>query len=358
MPEDVGSDRAARPAPARGLNAQLEQLMRGLRGGPHGSVGGLLLLLAALIVGFSLHLPDRFPRAATFQSMMFQLPELGLLSLAMVLPLVSGGLNLAIIATANQAALLMALVMTSMIAPDAAAGTVVLWVFAALAAGFLLCLGIGLITGYLVATMGVHPILVTLGTMSVVNGTSIYLTRGNIISQFPEGFLWIANGTILGIPVSFFLLLAAAFAVHVLLTRTPIGIQIHMTGSNLEATRYSGVDTRRVLIAVYTLSSLLCWLAAVVMMARFNSASADYAQSYLLITILAAILGGIDPFGGFGRILGLVVALIVLQVIASGLNLLQLSQHLTLAIWGLTLILVMAVKFAVGAWRGRGAPRS
>jgi simple sugar transport system permease protein len=89
------------------------------------------------------------------------------------------------------------------------------------------------------------------------------------------------------------------------------------------------------------------------MMARFNSASADYAQSYLLITILAAILGGIDPFGGFGRILGLIVALIVLQVIASGLNLLQVSQHLTLAIWGLTLILVMAVKFVVGAWRGR-----
>lgn len=339
--------------PARSVNAQLDQLIGALRSGPHGGIGGLLLLLIALAIGFSMLLPDRFPRAATVQSMMFQLPELGLLSLAMALPLISGGLNLAIIATANQAALLMAWIMTAMIAPEMAAGATVLWVAAALAAGFLLCLGIGMVTGYLVATMGVHPILVTLGTMSVVNGTSIYLTRGTIISQFPEGFLWIANGTILGIPVSFFLLLAAAAAVHVLLTRMPIGIQIHMAGSNLEATRYSGVDTRRVLIAVYTLSSLLCWLAAIVMMARFNSASADYAQSYLLITILAAILGGIDPFGGFGRVLGLVIALIVLQVIASGFNLLGLSQHLTLAIWGLTLILVMAVKFAVGALRER-----
>lgn len=345
-------------SPARSVNSTLDQLIGALRSGPHGGIGGLLLLLAALAIGFSLLLPDRFPRAATLQSMMFQLPELGLLSLAMALPLISGGLNLAIIATANQAALLMAWIMTAMIAPEMAAGATALWVAAALAAGFLLCLGIGLVTGWLVATMGVHPILVTLGTMSVVNGTSIYLTRGTIISQFPEGFLWIANGTVLGIPVSFFLLLAAAAAVHLLLTRTPIGIQIHMAGSNLEATRYSGVDTRRVLIAVYTLSSLLCWLAAIVMMARFNSASADYAQSYLLITILAAILGGIDPFGGFGRILGLVIALVVLQVIASGFNLLGLSQHLTLAIWGLTLILVMAVKFAVGAWQARTAARS
>jgi simple sugar transport system permease protein len=358
VPEDLLPDQRAADRPAaRGRNAQLDHWMGALRGAPHGSVGGLLLLLAALIIGFSLYLPDRFPRAATFQSMMFQLPELGLLSLAMVLPLISGGLNLAIIATANQAALLMAYIMTTMIAPDAAAGTATLWVFVALAAGFLLCLGIGLITGFLVATMGVHPILVTLGTMSVVNGVSIYLTHGTIISHFPEGLLWVANGTVVGIPASFFLLLAAAFAVHVLLTRAPIGIHIHMAGSNLEATRYSGIDTRRVLIAVYTLSSLLCWLAAVVMMARFNSASADYAQSYLLITILAAILGGVDPFGGFGRIVGLIVSLIVLQVIASGLNLLQVSQHLTLAIWGLTLILIMAAKFLVGAWRGRTTGR-
>ena len=123
-----------------------------------------------------------------------------------------------------------------------------------------------------------------------------------------------------------------------------------MLGSNLEATRYSGVDTRRVLIGIYTLSSVLCFVAACLMLARFNSASAGYAQSYLLITILAAVLGGVDPFGGFGRISGLMLALVVLQVISSGCNLLGLSQHLTLAIWGLTLIAVMGVKFLVAPW--------
>jgi simple sugar transport system permease protein len=120
-----------------------------------------------------------------------------------------------------------------------------------------------------------------------------------------------------------------------------------MVGSNLEATRYSGVDTRRLIIGVYTLSSVLCFVAATLMMARFNSASAEYAQSYLLITILSAVLGGIDPFGGFGRIAGLMISLITLQVIASGLNLLGVNQHVTLAIWGFTLIAVMAVRFYV-----------
>ncbi|MFO1050090.1 MAG: ABC transporter permease [Geminicoccaceae bacterium] len=214
----------------------------------------------------------------------------------------------------------------------------------------MLCTAIGLLTGFLVATMGVHPILVTLGTKSLIDGVSIWLTRGTVVSGLPESFQWLGNGVLLGVPVPFLVLILAAVAVGLVLTRTSFGISIYMLGSNLEATRYSGVDTRRVLIGIYTLSSILCFVAACLMLARFNSASAGYAQSYLLITILAAVMGGVDPFGGFGRISGLMLALVVLQVISSGCNLLGLSQHLTLAIWGLTLIAVMGVKFFAAPW--------
>jgi simple sugar transport system permease protein len=268
----------------------------------------------------------------------------------MVIPLISGGLNLAIIATANQCALLMAWIMHTYI--PAAAGTpeTALVIAAALLAGFVLCAVIGLVTGVLVATMGVHPILVTLGTKSLLDGISIWLTRGTVISGLPDSFQWLGNGVVAGVPVPFLVLILAAVAVGLILTRTAFGISIYMLGSNLEATRYSGVDTRRVLVGIYTFSSVLCFVAACLMLARFNSASAGYAQSYLLITILAAVMGGVDPFGGFGRISGLMLALVVLQVISSGCNLLGLSQHLTLAIWGLTLIAVMGVKFLLAPW--------
>jgi simple sugar transport system permease protein len=325
------------------LNATLDQFVAALRvSGTH--LIGLLLLLGGLAVLFASLLPGTFLRVATVQSMMFQLPELGLLSLAMAIPLVSGGLNLAIIATANQAALLMAWILTTQMPHDAGGGVLALWIATALVAGFLLCLAIGILTGVIIAAIGVHPILVTLGTQTLINGISIWLTRGRTLSGFPEPLLIVSNGTFLEIPISFIVLMVMSMAVHILLTRTPLGIRIHMIGSNLEATRYSGVDTRRVQIWVYVLSSLLCWLAAIVMMARFNSAGANIAQSYLLITILAAILGGIDPYGGFGRIGGLVVSLAILQMISSGFNLLGFSEHLTLALWGLTLLAVMAVK--------------
>jgi simple sugar transport system permease protein len=327
--------------------AGIDRLLHRLRERAPRDIFGLGGLLIALLVFFSILLPASFPTIATVQSIMFQLPELGLLAFAMVIPLISGGLNLAIIATANQCALLMAWIMTSLIAPETSAGGSALIIALALAAGLAYSGLVGLVTGILVATLGVHPILVTLGTMSLIDGVSIYLTRGTILSGFPDSFQWIGNGTVMHVPVPFLILLATAGVLGLVLSRTQFGISVYMIGSNLQATRYSGIDTRRVIVGVYTLSSALCFVAATLMMARFNSASAEYAQSYLLITILSAVLGGVDPFGGFGRIAGLLISMVILQVISSGLNLLGVNQHLTLAIWGFTLIAVMAMRFYV-----------
>ncbi|MEJ1160316.1 ABC transporter permease [Prosthecomicrobium sp. N25] len=342
--------------PPRTSPAGMDSLIRLARAQPLGGTTGLALLLVALVALNAVLLPGRFATFGTLQSMMFQLPELGILALAMVIPLISGGLNLAIIATANQCALAMAWILKALAPAGASGSTVALAIAAALLAGLLLSLLIGLLTGFLVANMGVHPILVTLGTMSVVNGVSIYLTRGTVIAGLPEPFLVIGNGVVAGVPIPFLILLAAAGATAFVLNRTPFGLAVFMIGSNLEAARYAGIDTKRVLVGVYTMSSLLCFLAACVMLSRFNSASAGYAESYLLITILAAVLGGVDPFGGFGRIAGLMLALAVLQVISSGFNLMGLSQHLTLAIWGLTLIAVMGVKAAAAPLARRLLP--
>ena len=306
---------------------------------------GLLVLLGVLFLTFSFYLPGRFATHDTLVSMMFQLPELGLLALAMLFPLLSGGFNLAIIATTNMAALLMAWIMTTYV--DPAAGNAGLIVALALMAGLVAVILVGAITGYLVATLNTHPILVTLGTMSIISGVCVWLTRGKPIAGFPDVVQAIGSSMLLGIPLPFWIFMVTTVAVGLLLSRTRFGICVYMVGSNLESTRYSGIDTRTVLIGIYTASSVMCWLAAILMMARFNSASAGYAASYLLITVLAAILGGVDPNGGFGKVSGLFIALLVLQVISSGLNLLGVNTQLTQATWGGTMILVMLVRYLI-----------
>jgi len=337
-------------------NASLADLMARLRTGVPGGHPGLLGLLVAIVAIFAAFVPN-FLSAGTLQSFMYQLPLLGLLSLAMIAPLITGGLNLAIIATTNQCALLMAYIMQSMITSDSSGGAVLGVILLALLAGLLLALVIGFLTGVLVAYTGVHPILVTLGTKSLIDGISIYLTRGMALSGVPEAFSSVGNAVILGVPIVFVLLVVAAVVVGVVLRHTAFGISCAMIGSNIEATRYSAIDTRRVLVGVYTMSSAICFLAALVMLATFNSASADYAQSYLLVTILAAVLGGVDPFGGFGTVGGLMIALAILQVISSGFNQFGLSTYLTVAIWGAILILVVMVQtmrpYLAGLMTGR-----
>jgi simple sugar transport system permease protein len=330
-------------AEARTLDSNLNGLMVLLRGGTPGGLSSLGALFVVLVVLACVAVPG-FASGATLQSIMFQMPELGLLSLAMLLPLITGGLNLAIIATSNQAALLMAWLMKSMLSPGAPGSQVVLAIAVAMLAGLLLCALWGLITGAIVAYTGVHPILVTLGTKSLIDGISIDLTRGTVISGLPPQYSAIGNAVVFGVPVPFLVLAVAAVLMGLVLRRTSFGVSATMAGSNIEATRYSAIDTRRVLVGTYVCSSVLCFVAACLMLARFNSASADYAQSYLLITILAAVLGGVDPFGGFGKVAGLILSLAVLQVLASASNLLGLSDYLKLAIWGFVLIGVMTAQ--------------
>jgi simple sugar transport system permease protein len=322
-----------------GTARKISLLARVGRGGP---VTVLSLVLLALLLVFGLLLGDQLFRIGTLQSMAFQLPELGILSLAMMVALLSGGLNLSIIATANLCALTMAWVLTHYV-PGAEGFMWGAWQVIAVLAGIAVAAAIGLLNGAVIAYLGVSPILATLGTMTMCKGLSIGLTRGNVISGFPDPIVFLGNGTIAGVPVAMIIFLALCVPVAVLLNKSPFGYKIYMIGSNEKATRFSGVDTKRVVLKIYLLSSLLAVAAALVMMARFNSANASYGESYLLVTILAAVLGGVDPFGGFGKVGGLMMALILLQVISSAFNLLNFSPFLTVAIWGALIIGVTAL---------------
>jgi simple sugar transport system permease protein/ribose transport system permease protein len=311
----------------------------------------LVALLVVLVLGFSVPLGGELFSGASLRSIAFQMPEMGILALAMMVTLLSGGVDLSIIAIANLAALTMAYMIS---ATPADLGTVaeVAWDVAAVVAGFTVALVVGIVNGAFIAWGRVSPILATLGTMSLVKGLAIGLTHGDVISGFPPAIVFVGNGTLFGIPVPLFVLVLAAFAVNLILTRTPFGVRIAMMGTNSEAVRFSGIDTARVTMGIYAMSGLLAGLAGFIMLARFNSANAAYGESYLLVTILAAVLGGVDPAGGFGRVSGVILALIILQVISTAFNLLDLSQFLALAIWGATLIAVAGLK-QMTVWVGR-----
>jgi simple sugar transport system permease protein len=309
-------------------------------------VFALLGFLALVVVLFGIAAP-RFLSAANFGSIAFQLPELGLLTLAMLIPIVSGGLNLAIIYTANRAGLTLAWILNINGGVDAGLAAFVFGTVLALGVGAL-C---GLVMGLVVAYVGAHPILVSLSMMIFLRGLGEFLTRGGDISGFPGFLKPIGHGLVFGIPVPLILFGIAAWLWHLLLSRTRHGFAVYMIGSNIEAARYSGINTKRTLTLLYTLSGVMCAVAGILMLTRFNSVRVGHGEALLLVTVLACFLGGVDPFGGFGRVLPVVLALVILQVLSSGLNLLGANQHLSTAVWGLFLIAVMILRYLGQRWR-------
>jgi simple sugar transport system permease protein len=311
-----------------------------LRNALGGEVLGLIGFLILVVILFGLTAP-RFLTAANFGSIAFQLPELGLLTLAMLIPIISGGLNLAIVFTANIAGLTLAWVLNTHGGVDAGVEWFVVGSLGALIVGALA----GMVMGLVIAYTGAHPILVSLAMMIFLRGLGEFLTKGGDISGFPDYLRPLGHGLILGIPVPLILFAVAAFVWHILLTRTRHGFAATMIGSNIRAAAYSGIHTKRTLTLIYTLSGLMCAVAGILMVARFNSVRVGHGEALLLVTVLACFLGGVDPFGGFGRVVPVVIALIVLQALSSGLNLLGANQHLSTAVWGLFLIGVMVLRW-------------
>ena len=308
----------------------------------------LLAFLGLVVVVFALASP-RFLTGANLGSMAVQLPVLGLLTLAMLVPILSGGLNLAIVYTANLSGLAMAWTLIEFGGPEAGPLAFVAGAALALAVGA----GAGLIMGLVIAHVGAHPILVSLAMMIFLRGLGEFLTRGGDISGFPDYMRFIGHGEVLGVPVPLLIFAAAAVLWHVMLRHTRHGFAVHMVGSNIRAAEYSGIDTRRTLVLIYTISGVICAVAGIVMAARFNSVRVGHGEALLLVTVLACFLGGVDPFGGFGRVLPVVIALMILQVLSSGLNLLGANQHLSTAVWGLFLIGVMAARWGASVWAER-----
>ncbi|WP_223296231.1 ABC transporter permease [Shewanella halifaxensis] len=297
----------------------------------------LLMILAAIMALMAFSLGGTFFSLTNLQSMSSQLPLLGIFALAMAVCMLTGGINLSIIATTNACSLVMASIIT--LAPDSS-----LMLMAALAAGLVTAVIVGLANGFLIAYIGVSPILATLGMMTFINGLNVLVSGGSVISGFPDALLLLGNGDILGVPMPLIFFALFAIGLWVILEHTPLGRAIYLIGSNEKASRFSGINTQKSLVYVYIISSILCWLAAIIMMAKFNSAKAGYGESYLLVAILASVLGGINPDGGFGRIIGIFLALLVLQALESGLNLLGVSSYLTMALWGGILIVFIALQ--------------
>jgi simple sugar transport system permease protein len=294
--------------------------------------------------------PSRFLTSGNLYSMAYQLPFLAFLAMGQMVPILSGGINLAVIATSNLTGIITALILKSLTAGMAAQASLFV-VGTSMLGGVIAALAAGALSGVLIGYLRVPDILATLGTMTLLNGVNIVLTKGYTLSGFPDAILAIGNGATLGIPNPFVIFLAVTALFSIVLGKTVFGYSVYMMGSNYTATKFAGINTRSVVMRGYMVSSLFAAITAFIMMGQLNSVKANYAESYLLVSVLACFLGGIDPLGGSGKVSGLVISVLILQVVSSGVNLLQLDPFLIRAMWGFIVIAIIAINYYGGKFK-------
>ncbi|WP_237479290.1 ABC transporter permease [Lichenibacterium dinghuense] len=302
----------------------------------------LVLITALVFVVMSALSPEKFLRYYNFESISFTLPELGLLSVAIMVAMLTGGIDLSVVGIANLAAVL-AGTLFHWLAPGASSslglGSVALGILLAIAVG----LAAGALNGALIAKLRITPILATLGTSQVFTGLALVLTGGPAIVGFPAAWDFIGNGKVLGVAFPFVLFVVLASAVGFVLSRTAFGTRLLLIGTNPRAAVFAGLDTERIVFRSYVLTGLLASIAGLILSGRTNAAKSDYGTSYLLEAVLVAVLGGTNPAGGRGSVLGVSIAVLALMLLSSGFQMLRFSNFLIDFIWGAFLLLVIAI---------------
>jgi simple sugar transport system permease protein len=301
--------------------------------------GRMLVLLVIAFAFFATLRPNIFLSTINLQNLALAAPEVGVLAIAMMLAMLTGGIDLSLVNIANLSAITMSTLYTSIhdSNPTLAEQLTPVLVLAGLAMGLV---G-GAINAVLVAYVGITPILATLGTMQIYNGIAVVWTGGRTLYGSPAALTSLGQATVAGIPILFLIFILAAILVALLINRTPIGLKIQLEGSNPMAAVYSGIRSRSVLTMTYLVTGLLGGLAGVLFITRNPSASADYGASYVLLVIVIAVLGGTNPTGGFATVLGVVLATLTLQIVASGFTALRMSAYQYAIAQGVILILVM-----------------
>jgi len=299
----------------------------------------LLAITIGTLLVFSILSPNIFFSPNNFKSMSYQVPEIAILSIAVMLSMLTGGIDLSIVSISNAAALVAAYVMRSK--SDTTGTESLMWILIACVLGIIVGLIAGGINSILIAKLDVTPILATLATMTLFNGIAIGMTDGVSVSGLPEQFMRVGNGTFFGIPTPFVLMVIIAVAVGLWINKTTLGLKIFLVGTNRKAAQYSVMGDRKVIAWVYLASGFLSALAGLIIASRTSAASPDFGSSYILLAIVIVVLGGVNPMGGFGTVTGVILATVVLQMVSSGFNALRFSQFLYLAAQGGVLIFVM-----------------
>jgi len=292
----------------------------------------LLLVLIALVVGFGIIEPVFFKPRVLFDVLSI-IGEIGLMAMAMTFVISTGGIDLGVGYNLQMSAIVFGLTYVG-------TGSLALGIVLALLTG----LAGGVFNGLVISRTRIPPLVTTLATMYLYRGISMILAGTRTFSGFPEGFQKFSTIKLFGfLPIQSIYLIVVFLVLDYFYERGALGRNLKGMGFNENAIVFSGVNTRRIKLGIYSLVGLICGLAALVYLGRLSAAKTSMGDYMNFEVITAVLIGGTSIMGGVGSLRGTLIGVLIIGVLKKGFTLLNFSGNIYNFTLGLILILSLIV---------------
>jgi len=261
----------------------------------------------------------------------------GIIAVGMTFIIISGGIDLSVGSLLALAGMIAAQTMIAIGGADPTGTSLLVGTAVGLAVGAL-C---GMINGVVLTRLKLQPFIVTLGTMSLFRGIALVMNDGQPLNV--PSYRFLAEGTLVGVPVSVLIFLAIIALAAAALRYTRFGRHTYAIGSNREAAYHAGVNVARTQLGIYALGGLLTGLAAMIAASRTVSAQPTAGVGAELDVIAAVVIGGASLSGGRGTIIGTVVGTLLISFLRNGCTLVGISTNAQLIVIGVVIIIAVAV---------------
>lgn len=286
----------------------------------------LAIVIAVIIVAVALINP-KFIAVKNLITIFQQISVIGILTMAMSMLLISGGIDLSM----GNIMVLSGIVMARILGNE---GNVII----AVLAGILTAVACGVLNGLIIAKSKCIPLIITLGTSQIFYGLALTISGGRIMS-FGGAFNAIGKTKLFDIfPVMLFVLIAMVLISYIVMNKTKFGRRIVAIGGNEKNAFLSGISVTKYKVIIYGIAGLFCSIAAIIFSARIDSITANAGGGYETSALTAAIIGGVTFDGGKGTISGAFLGCVLMGVISNAMNILQVETYIQTIITGCIIV--------------------
>ena len=296
---------------------------------------GILIGLLIMCIGLTF-ISDSFATSTNIFNVLRQISVNVFLACGMTMVILIGGIDLSVGSVIAISGCLCAGLITNNGIPSGLA------IILAIIIGTL----VGAVNGLIIANTKIPPFIVTLAMMNIGRGFARIYTNATTILVNDELFIWIGSGKIFGeIPVQLLFMVVVVIITGLILNKTKFGRNIYAVGDNQQAAVYSGINSKKVIFLVFTLSGLFAACAGILSAARTFSGQFNVGDGAEMDAISAVVLGGTSMTGGVGRISGTLIGCLVIGILNNGMNLMGIDSSWQYVVKGIVVLLAVYIDY-------------